>query len=250
MKKELKNRHFRWQGCIFLIGVILLIGGIFAVGIADGYVESLGTIKYGECIELVQTCGNCSYVNISSIQYPNKSIEHIDKAMTQIGTTYNYSFCNTEYLGQYIINTEGDGISSPYDFEVTPTGFAISSGQSLSSLGLIISILIIATLFMFTGYKFSESDRTFAYGLFFMAVSFLLVVYSLHLGYIMTRDILYPLSGENTQFSIYNGVMWGLIAMAFLFMTFLTFKVLKELKVRKSMIKYGEGYNPDTKQYG
>jgi hypothetical protein len=36
----------------------------------------------------------------------------------------------------------------------------------------------------------------------------------------------------------------------FLFMTFLTFKVLKELKVRKSMIKYGEGYNPDTKQYG
>jgi len=234
--------------------LILFLFSMFFIAGVIAEVQTLGTFKQDTCVDLIQVCGNCSYVNISSILYPNSS-EYLttDIQMTKQGIKYYYTFCNTSSLGRYIVSGHGDPDGKltawAYDFEITPSGFDITESQGLSSLGLIISVILIAGLFMFIGYKFSEADKTFPIGLFFLVISLLLTVYSLHLGYIYTRDIIYPISAEGVQFKIYLGVMWGLIAIIFLAMLFLILKVLKEFRERKSLVRYGEGWNPKTKSY-
>ncbi len=222
--------------------------------ITTAEITNLGTFKQGSCVEIKQVCASCSYINIT-ISYPNSTFAVYNQKMTKIGSgTWNYTFCNTSSLGRYDVTGEGDlegratGFSALY-FEITPSGDKFDEGQGFSSLGLFISIIAVAFLFMYFGFKFSESEKLYPIGLFFMLVSLFLSVYCLHLGYIFTRDVLYPISSEESQFKIYIGIMWGLIGMAFIGLVFLLIKTIKEIKVRKSVVRWGEGWNPRTKQY-
>ena len=70
-----------------------------------------------------------------------------------------------------------------------------------------------------------------------------MAIYSIQLGYIYSKDILFPIATENTQFKVYIGIMYGLIAMAFFGLLFLIIKTLKEFRERKSLVNYGEGWN-------
>jgi len=112
MKKHLLN--------IFLISFILLsILNISAV-------ETLGTFKQNSCIELKQNCANCSYVNINSVSYSNSSKIITNVVMTKDRTNYNYTFCNTTVIGEYIVDGNGDLDGEitvwTYNFFVTHTG--------------------------------------------------------------------------------------------------------------------------------
>ena len=217
-------------------------------------VETFGTFKQNECVELIQSCSNCTYNNITSIVYPNSSKAISGEyAMTKSGTEYNFTFCNTSAVGRYIVNGHGDLGGNDYvwayDFEITPTGKETTTGQGFASIGIIISIVVLIFIFSFYGFKFLESDKTFPIGLFFLLICLILVVYDLYVGYIMTRDVFYSVSLEPVQFKVWLGIMWGLIGIAFLGLLSLTIKAIKEIRERKSLIKYGEGWNPKTKQY-
>lgn len=244
-----KREYTKIISCIAIIFVFLLMAPVLSSA-----VQTLGTFKQKECINLIQICSNCTYNNISSVLYPNSTNAlGGEVAMTKNGIEYTYQFCNTSDLGQYIVNGHGDidGVDTvwAYDFYITPSGFSFSESQGISSFALLISIILISGLFMFVSYKFLDTNKTFPIGLFFLVISLLLSVYALHLGYIYTRDIIYPISAEGVQFKVYFGVMWGLIAVIFIAMIFLILKVLKEIRERKSLIRYGEGWNPKTKQY-
>lgn len=86
----------------------------------------IGTFKKNECVSLLQNCANCTYVNFTSVRYPNSTIAATNLSSTQTGSVYNYSFCSTQALGQYIVNGVGDIDGKPtvfaYTFDVTPTG--------------------------------------------------------------------------------------------------------------------------------
>jgi hypothetical protein len=51
--------------------------------------ESLGNFKNGECVNLIQTCSNCTYANITTISYPNTSLSVADISMQKDGTFYH-----------------------------------------------------------------------------------------------------------------------------------------------------------------
>ena len=236
---------------IYLICLFLIVASL---NLVSAEIQSLGTFKRGSEITLKQIGAGFSKCYVTSVLYPNSSCAICSETeMTKNGTEYSLQFNKTSELGQYIVNgycTDGSANTVwSYDFEVTPSGFSFSESQGLSSLGLLISIILISGLFMFDSYKFLDTDKTFPIGLFFLVVSLLLTVYALHLGYIYTRDIIYPISAEGVQFKVYLGIMWGLIAVIFIAMLFLILKVLKEIRERKSLIRYGEGWNPRTKQY-
>jgi len=239
---------------INMICMICMILVVASLNVASAEVQTLGTFKENSEITLKQIGAGFTNCYVTSVLYPNSSCALCSETeMTKDGTEYTLSFNKTSELGQYIVNgycTDGSANTVwAYDFYITPSGFSFSESQGLSSLGLLISIILISGLFMFVGYKFLDTDKTFPIGLFFLVVSLLLSVYALHLGYIYTRDIIYPLSAEGVQFKVYLGVMWGLIAVIFIAMLFLILKVLKEIRVRKSLVRYGEGWNPKTKQY-
>lgn len=110
--------------------------------------ETLGTFKQDECIELIQTCSNCTQVNITNVKYPNSSVALSSVEMEKEGTFYNYSFCNTNVVGQYIVNMVGDvdGIATvvSYDFFINPQGFTITEGS-----GIIYSVVFIGAIILF-----------------------------------------------------------------------------------------------------
>jgi len=130
---------------IFLFLVISIF--LFSFIIAE---ESGGTLigKQGECISLPQECASCSYVNITSIQYPNMSRIYINEEMNKQGVSYDYEFCNTTELGSYVYCMVGDvdGIDTSVckDFEISYFGKELSSAQAtiyIALLGILFFIL-------------------------------------------------------------------------------------------------------------
>jgi len=163
----------------FLMGIFLLVLTLSNVSAAlgnDG--ESLGYFKQDSCINIIQTCENCSYLNITSITFPNSTIAVSDVSMSSSanGVEYNYSFCSTNILGQYKVNFKSDegavttnanvwldvtpnGKSHPSDFLVT--FFVI---LYLAILGYFL-FFISYTLFFFIQFKLEEHERGIVFGL-------------------------------------------------------------------------------------
>ncbi len=244
-----------------LIGLFIVawLISILALPIINAQIPTLGTFERSTNVSLIQICGNetspCDYCNITSVVYPNSTTIIENVVMAKDTTEFNYTLISnyTEPLGQYLVNgfcgDSSEIIVWNYNFYITPTGQAITTGQGFASIGLIMAMILLAAFFSFFGFKFSESEKLFPIALFFMLISLILGVYVIHLGYIYSRDILFPIATEDVQFSIYLGIMYGLIGMAMIGLLLLIIKTLKEFKERKSLINYGEGWNTSKNIY-
>ena len=92
---------------ILLLMFAFLLISLTSLTSAEG---DLGVFKQGETIQLYQMCDACSYVNITSVIYPNSTVLHLDVAMNKDGTDYTYSFSHTLILGKYTYTVCGDQI--------------------------------------------------------------------------------------------------------------------------------------------
>jgi len=112
----------------FILGMFL-ISSISAL-------DNLGTFKQNDCVRIVQTCATCSYVNISSVSYPNSSIAIANKEMSDAGDgEWYYDFCNTSLIGRYDVRGKGD-------LSGTDTSFA-TSFIYLGLIGLLIFLFVV-----------------------------------------------------------------------------------------------------------
>ena len=150
--KEVKN-----------IFVFLLLGTILISLVSA---STLGTIKQGDCIDLYQSCSDCTYVNLTTIKYPNATIDVMNVAMTKSNTDYNYTFCFTNNTGEYFYTTKGDkgGVVSleAISFEVTPTGFLPNIARGIMGIGLLF-LLILFFIFSLVGlFKIEDYKSKFA----------------------------------------------------------------------------------------
>lgn len=102
--------------------------------------------------------------------------------------------------------------------------------------------------FGWLSFKFIENDKTFAIGLFFLVMSLILSLYTLFLGYIFSRDYLF-ISISNVQEKIFLSGLFGLLGIMFIGFTLLIVAVIKEVLIKRTEKKYGEGYNQKTKTY-
>jgi len=155
-------------------------------------IETLGTFKVNECVELKQTCSNCTYVNISSVLYPNstKAIQNVE--MIGLGVEYSYNFCYTSVLGSYIVNgyadVDGQVTVWAYDFNVTGNGKDNPPGAVVVLfIGLFIFILLFMTYLIIYSLghvvklDFDILDLAWNYGIFFAMVA-LLMFQNFYLG--------------------------------------------------------------------
>jgi len=124
--------------------------------------QSLGTFPKDSTINLVQSCVNSTYSNITRVTYPGTStnssfaIEGETIMTGLISDTFNYSFSLTSEIGNYIVygHCDEDGIKTAwvYDFEITSTGEQVSLSNSI----IVIVFLILAAVFLVLGYSFSK----------------------------------------------------------------------------------------------
>lgn len=155
-------KYFRYFLTILFLSLLVLTFFVGFVTAAD--VQTLGTAKQNDCIQLIQTCGNCSQVNISSIQYPNQSQVILQVIMQKSGSTYNYTFCNTQDSGQYIYNTIGDpdGIVTvqPVNFFISATGKDLTSAKATAYVIIFIISFIIFLGFLLLGIYLPSNNKT------------------------------------------------------------------------------------------
>ena len=133
---------------IFLIVFFVLTSFV----LAD--VQSLKPIKKGECINLIQSCASCSYINFTSILYPNSRTALANVEASKDGSIFNYTFCNTNSTGKYIVYGVGDvdGIDTvfAYDFEVSSSGIERTNNAAavmVPIFSLIINFLVFLLAF-------------------------------------------------------------------------------------------------------
>lgn len=108
--------------------------------------DTIGYYERDTCVSLIQTCANCTYVNFTAVYSPRGELLLNNANATKQGTMYNYSFCNTSILGEYIVNGVGDvnGVDTvfAYDFEVTYSGRRTE--DTSVGLGVMIFLIIIS----------------------------------------------------------------------------------------------------------
>ena len=143
-----------------VISSIILI--LFCITIVSA-LDDLGKFNQGECVRITQTCATCSYVNISSVTYPNSSVALGETEMVSAGSgEWYYDFCDTaKFSGRYDVRGQGDldGVDTSF-----ATYFIVGN-----SLTWIIIIFIFA--FGFLIFSLFVNEELFVY---ISGVSFLL----------------------------------------------------------------------------
>ncbi len=129
--------------------LLTLIFVMFLFSFVGATIQTLGTFKLKEDINLIQTCASCSFNNITSILHPNSSQIVGNYAMTKTGSVYNFTLTsgNLTKSGEYIVNGVGDldGVNTiwSYNFFVTGSGIKLNTSGAIAYLVLLIGVFFI-----------------------------------------------------------------------------------------------------------
>ncbi len=170
----------------------ILIIVMLLIPLTMGAVETLGTFKQNENVELRQVVSGASFCNVSSVVYPNSSKAITNVEMTQDGNEYSYTFSNTSNLGSYIVNgycgNSTDESVFAYDFEITPSGMpGISSGGGISLFGSLFVMILIGSFFFILSMRLESTTSkiifiTFSSIMLLMVVFYSMVIVQQNLG--------------------------------------------------------------------
>lgn len=123
----------------------LIFGLILGIFLLVSVSATLPPVKQFDCIQ-IKTISNATQVNLSSITFPNETSRYLNVVMTKNAKTFNYTFCDTSQIGNYIYDYfDNEGNTYVNDFNVTPDGF-------INNIGLYIIILILTLGIVLLGY--------------------------------------------------------------------------------------------------
>lgn len=141
--------------------ILFLFMCIFIISLVSAEIN-LEPVEKNRCIQLQQTCDNCTYVNVSSVTFPNSTVLNINNKMTKNGVNYNYSFCSTESLGKYIFSVYGDKDTiltiEEGTFEVTYTGDLLDTQKSILYVALLGILVFFFILIIYFAGKLPDSE--------------------------------------------------------------------------------------------
>lgn len=121
---------------------------IFSVGIVSATtIGDIATFKKDQQSNLFQICDTCNYVNLTSIELPNKTLVNIDELMTKTFNTFNYTYTFDEVGdGHYSVCGDKGGSINCEAIPYLVTGSGISD-----TIGFYILILILSLGIIFFG---------------------------------------------------------------------------------------------------
>jgi len=144
----------------------LFIVGIFLISLVSA--SDLGTFKQGECISLYQFCDDCTYVNLTTVQNPNGTIQTFNIGMTKNGVDYNYTYCDTDSIGVGYYTTKGDkggDVSTErLNFEITGTGFEFNLQRTFLSFGMLFILIFLFIISLIVIPKIPSGNKEDDYG--------------------------------------------------------------------------------------
>lgn len=218
--------------------VILLVLIIIPFTSATDQKELPYPVEKGMCAELIQTCANCTFINMTGVIYPNSTIEYFNVEMTQNINVYNASFCKTDSLGIYTYSTLGnpDGIMVTQNviFEVTPSGAKpLDAGQSPLLLGALIIIFCLSILLFVLGYKVNNTVAKASFITFGCIMLLITILYTLLILNEAVATSPSLVEGYETFYTVMKTLATVGIVVFFVFI-FLVF--LKAWKIKRGLI--------------
>jgi len=169
---------------------LLILMLILVVGVVGATVGTIGPFKQGVSANLIQTCNDCTFNNVTTILLGDKTllVLNVPMQIDSSGTFYNYTLNSTytSSFGTYEVCGVGDdsnGANWCYDFDVTANGLAQSTPQGLGSAAYLFLMIILMFVFGFMGFKLAKSQNLWIFGIFFMFLSVIFLVYNTWLGY-------------------------------------------------------------------
>lgn len=239
--KNLKKNALEEKGRInFIFLIISMI--VLMIGIASA---SYGTFKQNSCIQ-IKIISNSSLVNISSISYPNSSTAISDSPMTKIAKTFNYTFCNTTVLGNYIYDYY-DNLGNIYvnDFKITYNGEDITIQQSYFYIIALIFLVLLLFGTVFIINKLPSKDETDEDGLvihvsmlkhfrfvlwmfvWFMSMAIVFIISNIGIAYLQN-----PMIG-NLFFVVYRLMFYFTIIGVPVYISFIFYKIFKDKEMKR-----------------
>jgi hypothetical protein len=228
--------------------LFLMLGIVLISLVSASQLSSFGVFKQGQEIRLSQICGDATYINISSISYPNSSVAVSNVAMISSGNgEFYYTFDKTNDLGRYDVRGISDGCSSDnsvfvYYFEVSYTGKNETITTSIGSSIFFISIIVLTCLFFILGFKFSDYSGLSSVALFFYGTGFIFILYTMFLGYLFAND-LGMFSGAGIQLTMFQVVATfiGLLVMGFILYVLVV--SIKSWNFKKNQLSNDDGWD-------
>ena len=204
----------------------------------------LGIFARNQTISLWQHCDNCSFVNLTSIKYPNSTVGVFDVFMTKSGFNYNYTFNTTEQLGKYYYSVVGDkdgnNNGETFYFFITESGRTILEGSSAIIVIGIILFFLIGTL-LFFGFMRSEGQfsvkSTFLIGSFIFFLAGLTLISSV-IPDALTNEKLVQFFDTFTGIAFY--LFWFAFGLIIIIWGLTFFQTIMFNKSQKNMGKYGD----------
>lgn len=228
--------------------ITILILGIFLISFTCAF---LGTYERGEVVQIRGKIDNATAISFN-LYYPNSTLAVTGESMSRLsGDVWNYTFENTTTLGEYVYDycdQNGHNCKENY-FEVTPSGKTFSEGEGIAGFGVIIAALAISFFFMFFGFKLSDNEKLFPLTILFILISFAFIIYSLHLSYAYTVDILQYESLGSVASTMYTTILWLLVMVGVISVVLILFASIKRLGELSKKKQYGEDFNPVTNSY-
>lgn len=150
-KKKMNKKILICFAIMFILGIsFFLIKSVIAVD----------SFKQNENITLTQACDNCTSINITYIKYPNGNINNTILQMNRIGNVFTYNFSETSQIGDYVYYTTSDlnGLKNTLknEFIITPTGFVLSTSDSIIVLIIFITMLSLSIALFYMGFKIED----------------------------------------------------------------------------------------------
>jgi len=197
-------------------------------------------------------CSSSANCNLT-IRFLNNSYKINNQLMDNLGNgdfTSKVNFSSLEPLTYKTFCTEsGENDTITGDILITPTGRTFDEGQGTTAIGIMFGALAVSFLFLIIGFSLEKNPKTIALGFFFVIFSIILAVYSLHLGYVYSNDILQYESLVPVSSTIYSVILFSLGGLTVISGALMLIAFIVELGNINKTKKFGVGFNPITNTY-
>ncbi len=197
-------------------------------------------------------CSDLGTCNLT-IRFLNNSYKINNQLMDNLGNgdfSSEVNFSDLEQLSYKVFCLEsGQNDTAIGNILITPTGRTFDEGQGTTALGIMFGALAVSFLFLIIGFNLEKNPSTIALGFFFVIFSIILAVYSLHLGYVYSNDILQYESLVPVSSTIYSVILFSLGGLAVISSSLMLISFIVELGKMNKSKKFGAGFNPITNTY-
>lgn len=239
--------------------LILIIIGIFFITFISSSIY-LDPVSKNDCVELAQTCENCTFVYLTKITFPNETIIYPNSPMTKNDVNYNYTFCTTDILGDYSYTVKGDknGVNRTEEgyFTVNPLGVSLGTDKSILYGVLLFFMFIINIFVLYVIFSLSLENYKNNYDepigisikkytkIFLIGIFYALVILTLNLANSVANSLTLStfagIIGGMFEIMIRGAWVWTVIIMIWIFITmWKDNQLIKEIKLRLGEAEWG-----------